>query len=170
MEGLSVAPVRVRMTPARARYFLMAVCACLVFIGLAVRHAAAPATAAGSATSVVLSYVDAFNKHDLNAAMALVADNFVEVFADGNIVAGKEPQRGAVASVFAGSPHVTMIMDHLVGDEFTAAAQMSISAAPPQGPPPAAQYAYFFSVANGKILAIAVYGRSAQAQKAAGAK
>ncbi|MDQ6780594.1 MAG: nuclear transport factor 2 family protein [Candidatus Eremiobacteraeota bacterium] len=170
MEGLRIAPVRVCTAPARLRFFLLALIACSVVIGLAASHAAAPARAPGSAPAVVQSYVVAFNKHDLNAAMALVADDFVEVFADGNIVAGKEQQRGAVASVFAGSPHVTMIMDHLVGDDFTAAAQMSISAAPPQGPPPAAQYAYFFSVANGKILAIAVYGRSAQAQKAAGAK
>ncbi len=65
---------------------------------------------------------------------------------------------------------MTMIMDHLVGDDMTAAAQVGIASEPPKGEPPAAQYAYFFSVFNGKILAIAVYARSAQAQKEAGAK
>lgn len=139
-----------------------------VLIGLI----AAPAAAAPAPTApaIVASFVEAFNKHDLNAVMALVADQFVEVFPDGNIIPGKDAARTSIASVFAGAPHVTMIVDHLVGDEATAAGQVSIVNQPPKGLPPAAQYAYFFSVVDGKILAIAIYVRNEQAQKAAGAK
>ncbi|HLW37834.1 MAG TPA: nuclear transport factor 2 family protein [Candidatus Eremiobacteraceae bacterium] len=164
MKALRVAPLLARRRI--VGFLACALCCALLPAGRAPALAAPP----GAAALVVQNYVDAFNKHDLNAAMALVADDFVEVFPDGNIVAGKDQQRSAVASVFAGSPHVTMIMDHLVGDDFTAAAQVSIAPSPPKGPPEAAQYAYFFSVVNGKILAVAVYGRSSQAQKAAGAK
>ncbi len=142
---------------------------------LGVLLVAAPAGAAGggpsgAATAVVANFIEAFNKHNLNAAMALVADNFVEVFPDGNVIAGKADLQSHVASVFAASPHVTMIVDHLIGDDYTAAAQVSIAPDAPKGAPQAAQYAYFFSVVDGKLLAIAVYTRSDQAQKAAGAK
>src|SRR5579864_1535407 len=101
-----------------------------------------PASAApiSGAAAVVQTFVDAYNKHDLNGSMALIADNFVEVFPDGNVVVGKDDLHSHLASVFAGSPHVTMIVDHLVGDDYTAAAQVSIATAPPKGQPPAAQY------------------------------
>lgn len=165
MKSLRVAPVRSRWGGTLS--VLGLACCTLLQSQSGPAAAAAPP---GAAAAIVQSYVEAFNKHDLNAAMALVADNFIEVFPDGNIVAGKDQQRSAVASVFAGSPHVTMVMDHLIGDDFTAAAQVSIAPSPPKGTPEAAQYAYFFSVVDGKILAVAVYGRSGQAQKAAGAK
>ncbi len=152
----------------RPVFFITLGASCALFA--AAQGPVAAAAPLGAAAAVVQSYLEAFNKHDLNAAMALIADDFVEVYPDGNVVAGKEQQRSAVASVFAGSPHVTMVMDHLVGDDFTAAAQVSISPAPPKGAPDAAQYAYFFSVVNGKILGVAIYTRSSQAQKAASAK
>lgn len=142
-------------------------CGCVVWLN-ATSAARADSAPVGVAASVVAEYVQAYNKHDLKAIAPLIGDNFVEIFPDGNYVGGKDAAMSTLTAVFAGSPHVTMIVDHLVGDDATAAAQVGMQDQPPKGPAPAAQYAYFFSVQNGQIIAIAVYERGAQAQKEVG--
>jgi hypothetical protein len=132
------------------------------------RAAIADTLPTAAAPAAVASYIQAFNKHDLKAIAPLLGDNFVEIFPDGNYIGGKNAAMTALTSVFTGSPHVTMIVDHLVGDDATAAAQIGMQNQPPKGAAPAAQYAYFFSVQNGQIVGIAVYERGAQAQKEVG--
>lgn len=157
---------RLRAVPLLSAFALSGLC-----LGIALLSGKAPASADFTgAPAVVADFATAFNKHDLNKAMSFVDDQFVEVFPDGNIVGGKDDEHARLATIFAGSPHVTMVLDHLIGDQSTAAAQVGMYNEPPKGEPPAAQYAYFFSVIDGKIRAIAVYTRNEQAQKEAGAK
>jgi ketosteroid isomerase-like protein len=117
-----------------------------------------------AAVSLVHKFVDAFNRHDANAAASCVADNFRQIFPDGNAVVGKTALRDRIAFEFAAEPTVTIVIDHLVGDATTAAAELTYVPGP-RVRPLAAQYVYVFAITGGQIATITVYSRSAEAQK-----
>lgn len=129
-----------------------------------------PAPAAGSlqpsAAGVVAKFVGAFNRHDLDGTMTLIADGFREVFPDGNTVIGKIALRDHIALEFAAEPKVTIVVARLVGDDRSAAAELTF-VPDPRMHPLAPQYAYVFTVTQGVITNITVYSRSAEAQEAA---
>jgi len=119
-----------------------------------------------AAVAVVQAFVDAFNRHDLEAAMALVGDPFREVFPDGNTVLGKQALRDHISIQFTADPRVTIDVRRLVGDASTAAGELSF-VPDPRARTPAPEYAYIFEIAQGRIVGISVYTRSQEAQRAA---
>jgi|GEM_PF-3488306 len=133
-------------------------------LAIAAPHAA-PADPAGAA-AVVKAFVDAFNRHDLDASLAFFGDPFREVFPDGNTVLGKQALRDHIALQFAADPRMRIDMQDLVGNNDTAAAELSFLP-DARAKAPAPEYAYVFTLAQGRIVAIAVYTRSQEAQKAA---
>ena len=115
--------------------------------------------------ALVARFVDAFNRHDLNATGALVAENFREVFPDGQTIIGRAAFRDRIAFEIVAEPNVTIVLQHLVGDDRSAAAELTFVPSP-KVHPVAPQYVYIFAVDGGLITSIAVYSRAAEAQKA----
>jgi len=147
------------------RELVVSATACLALI-LTCSAANADAVSSAAAPALVEKFVAALNRHDLDGALSVVADNFREVFSDGNTITSRMSLRDHLALEFFTAPRVTFVLQDLVGNDTVADAQVSILP-DPRVRAIAPEYSYVFRVASGKITQIEVFDRSVDAQRAA---